>query len=303
MKGIDISSHNGKIDFNKIKDEVDFVIIRATYGRKEVDKNFKQNIDSCKLLNIPVGVYVYSYALNKKQAEEEAKFLIETIKEYKLEYPVFIDMEDADGYKKKNGMPTNAELVSICETECKLFEDSGYYAGIYASKTWFDTKLKSKKLDRFDKWLAWWTVKEKVIDTNIYGIWQYEDNGKVKGIRGNVDMNEAYRDYPCIIKEMNKEEIKPSDPIEFKPGQFVKVEVKFTGSLTQENALVELNNNQFWIGLDEFMPNIKENKYYIYGQIAFLKEFTSGIAFHYFQNGTKREFQLEVEYNKMKGIK
>lgn len=85
-------------------------------------------------------------------------------------------------------------------------------------------------------------------------------------------------------------------------GNFVKIEVKFTGAVNKENALVELNKKQFWIGLDEFIPNVKLNKYYIYGQIAFIKEFTSGIAFHFLENNIKREFQLEIENNKLERI-
>ena len=100
--------------------------------------------------------------------------------------------------------------------------------------------------------------------------------------------------------------MKKEDPVDvdiLKEGNFVKTEVKFTGAVTEENALVELNKNQFWIGLDEFMPNIKENKYFIYGQIAFIKQHTSGIAFHYLKNGIKHEFQIEIENNKLKGLK
>ena len=107
-------------------------------------------------------------------------------------------MEDADGYKRKHGMPSNDVLVSICEKECLMFEEAGYYAAIYASKSWFDTKLNSSRLNRFDKWIAWWN-KGASFDKNIYGLWQYTSSGSVNGISGNVDMNEAYKDYPSII--------------------------------------------------------------------------------------------------------
>lgn len=296
MKGIDISEHNGKINFEKLKEKIDFVIIRATVGKKKKDKNFEYNYKECERLNIPYGVYVYSYALNIADAQEEAKFLLDTIKECKLSFPVVIDMEDADGYKKKYGMPKNNLLVEICETECLMFETSGYYAMIYASKSWFDTKLKSKKLDRFDKWIAWWN-KDAEINKLKYGIWQYTDAEKI--INKKFDGNIAYIDYPSIIK---KEEIieEPKEKFDFLPGEFAKIEVKYTGSNTIKNALVELNNNQFWIGLDEFCVDMPSGKYYIYGQIAYIQENASGIAFHYWDAlNQKREFQLRIDNKRM----
>lgn len=90
-----------------------------------------------------------------------------------------------------------------------MFEEAGYYAAIYASKSWFDTKLNSSRLNRFDKWIAWWN-KGASFDKNIYGLWQYTSTGSVNGISGNVDMNEAYKDYPSIIN--NNSNSSPNTP-------------------------------------------------------------------------------------------
>ena len=149
---------------------------------------------------MPFGVYVYSYALNVNHAINEANLVIKTLAPYKdkVRFPVIIDMEDADGYKSRNGMPSNDTLVSICEKECLMFEEAGYYAAIYASKSWFDTKLNSSRLNRFDKWMAWWNSSAK-FDHDVYGLWQYSSNGSVSGISGRVDMNESFKDYPSII--------------------------------------------------------------------------------------------------------
>ena len=125
-------------------------------------------------------------------------------------------MEDADGYKRKYGMPSNDVLVSICEKECLMFEEAGYYAAIYASKSWFDTKLNSSRLNRFDKWIAWWN-KGALFDKNIYGLWQYTSSGSVNGISGNVDMNEAYKDYPSIIGGGSPTNTQPSAPTNNEP--------------------------------------------------------------------------------------
>ena len=88
----------------------------------------------------------------------------------------------------------------LFRSECLMFEEAGYYAAIYASKSWFDTKLNSSKLNRFDKWMAWWNSSaSSKFDHNTYGIWQYTSSGKVNGISGNVDMNESFKNYPSII--------------------------------------------------------------------------------------------------------
>ena len=200
-KGIDVSAHQGNINWDAVKASgIDFAIIRISYGQNSVDSKAIRNIEECIRVGMPFGVYTYSYALNVNNAINEANLVIKTLAPYKdkVKFPVIIDMEDADGYKRKYGMPSNDVLVSICEKECLMFEEAGYYAAIYASKSWFDTKLNSSRLNRFDKWIAWWN-KGASFDKNIYGIWQYTSSGSVNGISGNVDMNEAYKDYPSII--------------------------------------------------------------------------------------------------------
>lgn len=211
FKGIDVCEFQDKINWEKVKnDGIQFAILRATYGSNSVDAEFKRNADECTRLGIPFGVYVYSYALSVDGAINEANNLLKTIKGYKLSYPVIIDMEDADHYKQRNGMPSNSTLVDICAKECEMFEEAGYYAMIYASKSWFDGKLKSSKLDRYDKWMAWWYDGAK-FDTNKYGLWQYTSSGSVSGISGRVDMNISYKDYPQIINGNDKPEPKPQE--------------------------------------------------------------------------------------------
>lgn len=201
MKGIDVSAHQGNINWDAVKASgIDFAIIRISYGQSAVDSKAIRNIQECIRVGMPFGVYVYSYALNVNHAINEANLVIKTLAPYKdkVRFPVIIDMEDADGYKSRNGMPSNDTLVSICEKECLMFEEAGYYAAIYASKSWFDTKLNSSRLNRFDKWMAWWNSSAK-FDHDVYGLWQYSSNGSVSGISGRVDMNESFKDYPSII--------------------------------------------------------------------------------------------------------
>ena len=102
MYGIDISRHNGDIDLEEYKDG--FVIIRVGYGSFTLDDKFERNVNECKRLGIPFGVYIYSYALNTEDARAEAEAVIETLKPYKndIKVGVWFDMEDADGYKERH---------------------------------------------------------------------------------------------------------------------------------------------------------------------------------------------------------
>lgn len=201
MKGIDVSEHNGIIDWNKVKSQIDFAIIRVTYGMHKIDKTAIRNIEECIRLDIPFGVYFYSYALNELQVKEEVKLLLDTIRRYKdkILYPVIIDMEDDDEYKEKNGMPSNEVLVNLCDTACSMIGSEGYFPMIYASQSWFMGRLRSEKLNKYAKWIAWW-YKKAEFDKSIYPIWQYTSEGKIDGINGNVDLNESYVDFPKQLK-------------------------------------------------------------------------------------------------------
>ncbi len=202
LKGIDVSKHQGKIDWDKVKaDGIQFAMIRLGYGgdiRNQDDEYFERNVREAERVGIPWGAYLYSYALNVEQAKSEAEHALRLLEGKKPTFPIAFDMEDADGYKKKNGMPSNAELVEICYTFLDEVEKAGYYVTLYASKSWLENQLNSPKLDRFDKWVAQWGP--KCTYSGPYGIWQYSSDGKVNGIASRVDMNIAYKDYPSIIK-------------------------------------------------------------------------------------------------------
>ena len=202
-KGPDISDWQGDIDIKALASQVDFFIFRAYAGRSKdskVDRNVKLAIESGK----PYGLYIYSYALNTAQAKEEAQRMIALANSYSVK-PAFlcIDMEDADGYKRKYGMPSNQTLKDICTVEGEAFENAGYYAMVYASSSWFNNQLKG--LTRFDKWVAHWPVsggKQKGMATspdgenaNNCGIWQFTSDGRLNGYNGRLDMNYAYKDF------------------------------------------------------------------------------------------------------------
>ncbi len=200
-KGIDISIYNGEIDMRKVKESgVEFVIIRLGYGKNksQVDKKFHENYKKAKEVNIPVGVYIYSYAINTNDAICEAKLVLDVIKNLEIEYPIFLDMEDADNYKLRHFVK-NSMCIDICEAFCTEIEKAGYYTGIYANLDWLTNKINSNKLDRFDKWVAQWG--NNCNYEKEYGMWQYSSKGKIQGITGNVDLNYALKDYETIIRK------------------------------------------------------------------------------------------------------
>lgn len=202
-KGPDISSWQGDINIDVLSSQVDFFIVRGYAGRtkdKKVDRNVRLAIKNGK----PYGLYIYSYALNTAQAKEEAQRLITLANSYSVK-PSFlcIDMEDADGYKRKNGMPSNQTLKDICTIEGEAFEQAGYYAMVYASSSWFKNQLAG--LNRFDKWVAHWPTRGGKQTGNATspdgenasrcGIWQFTSEGKLNEYDGNLDMNYAYKDF------------------------------------------------------------------------------------------------------------
>ncbi len=197
MKGIDVSSWQGRIDWDKLKNKIDFAIIRCGFGGNipsQDDNQFVRNANECTRLNIPFGVYLYSYATSIDDAVSEAEHTLRLIKDYKLTYPVFLDVED----KSLTGL-SKTTLTNIVTTYCKKMEESGYYVGIYANLYWFNTRLSSSKLDKYDKWLAQWSS-EATYD-KPFGLWQYSNSEKYKGIDGRVDGNKAFIDYPKVIRE------------------------------------------------------------------------------------------------------
>ena len=198
LRGIDISEFNGRIDFSKIKTQVDYVYIRATYGRYGIDKRFKEYAKGCLDNQIPFSFYYYSYATDVKKAEEEVNFFIDTIKEYKenITFPLCIDMEDSDGYKVKNGNPEKEILTEICLTACTKIAENKFVPVIYANADWFKNRLDKEKLKDKLKWLAWWNTEEKNVDKTLYCMWQYSSKGSLAGIESkNVDLNYSFVDF------------------------------------------------------------------------------------------------------------
>ena len=226
-RGIDISAHQGDIDLSKLKGQIDFVIIRVGYGTKgTIDTKFTRNANLCRDLGIPVGFYWYSYALDIEGAKKEAQAMINAIAPYKdiVKFGVWFDMEDADGYKKKNGMPSNKTLREMCAAFCEATENAGYYSGIYASESWFNNQLKGSEVTPYDKWVAQWPTsggKQTALNTSVskrsdVHLWQFTSQGRFSGYSGNLDTNYAYLDEfpnPNSSTEPTTPAPEPSTPV------------------------------------------------------------------------------------------
>lgn len=193
--GIDISHHQGDIDFNKLKGNIDFAMVRTSYGNFHLDKKYKRNIEGLEKIGVPYGLYHFSYATNTEEAKGEANGFLNIIKNYKPLYPVVIDIESSsrtENVKKDT-------LVDIAKTFCSLVQNAGYYVMIYSNLNYFETKLNSSSLNIYDKWVAEW--RNEFTYNGSAGMWQYSSKGKKPGINGNVDLDISFKDYPKIIKD------------------------------------------------------------------------------------------------------
>lgn len=246
-KGIDVSSWQGLIDWNKVKNSgVSFAMIREGYGKsdpKQVDKYFHRNIKRAQEQGINCGVYHYSYAKSVGDAINEAEFCLQNIKDYKLEYPVAFDIED-------NSMNClgRRTLTDICKAFCSRIEQSGYYVCIYTNSNWLENYLyKDELLNNYDLWLAHWYA-----DSPKYqcGIWQHSDKGEINGINGKVDLNVSYKNYPRIMKIKGLNGFKSSE--QQKESYFTytikkddtlwNLAQKYLGSGKRYNEIKKLNN-------------------------------------------------------------
>ena len=190
MKIIDVSYHNGAIDFKKVKKAgIDGVIIRAGYGQSHVDVRFKEYITACNKVGLPVGVYWFSYAYSVGMARKEAEKVVSLIKPYKIDLPVFFDWEyDSCKYAKNHGVtPTKPLVTQMNKVFCDYVKSKGYTAGYYLNKDYAQHYIDESKLKGFICWFARYASAAG----RDYDLWQYTSTGRVNGINGNVDISKA----------------------------------------------------------------------------------------------------------------
>ena len=191
--GIDLSCHNGSIDWSKIK--TDFVLLRAGYGKEitQKDDRFEEYYAGAKANGIPVGAYWYSYAMSIEEAIQEADVFLTTIKGKQFEYPVFYDVEESKQFELGK-----EKLSAIICAFLERVEAAGYFVGLYGSASSLTTHTADDIKRKYAIWLAHWC--DSTNYSGAYGIWQHSCKGKVNGISGDVDLDKCYVDYPERIK-------------------------------------------------------------------------------------------------------
>ena len=233
-RGIDVSSWQGRIDWARVAPHIDFAILRCGFGddvRDQDDVYFERNAALCKEQNIPFGVYLYSYATNIDDARSEVRHTLRLIRDKKLEYPVFLDVES----RRQMALPKE-KLAEIVSYYCEEIEKAGYYVGIYASADTFMSNLDSRELDRFDRWVAEWG-KRLELPYNA-GMWQNTAYEEMPGIIGRVDGDYAILDYPLIIKEAGLNHLDENAP-KYRVGEKVFV----SGDVYTTPAAAEVKEN------------------------------------------------------------
>lgn len=220
---IDVSKHQGTIDWNKVKNAgIEGAIIRCGYGSdipSQDDGQFKRNVEECIRLGIPFGVYLYSYAKSIDEAKSEAAHVLRLIAPYKnkLSYPVYLDLEEQG---TENGCIERACVFG------DIIENEGLWCGIYANEYWFNHYI-GNGLDRFTKWVAKYS--DTFPNVNNVDIWQYSSKGHIDGISGNVDVNKRYRDIPAEIRATSKKAVtvgctvKVLNPVNYDNGKSFKL--------------------------------------------------------------------------------
>lgn len=202
-RGIDVSYHNGDVDFEAIADSgIDFVIIRAGYSGVE-DVRFDEYYKAAKAAGLKVGAYFYTYAKSRDKILEDADLFAEILEGKQFEYPVYLDMEDDSlCYLGKD------VLTQMCIDFIEKMQSKGYYCGLYINENWLVNYLhKDVLFALFDIWYARFNYSSEDPDWShdIYGankgIWQYTDRGTIGDHECAFDLNKSYKDYSTVIKQ------------------------------------------------------------------------------------------------------
>lgn len=203
INGIDVSKHQSDIDWEKVKKSgIDFAIIRVGNrlggtGEIALDPYFKKNIEGAYKAGLDVGVYFFTQAINTKEAKEEAEFVVKQLKPYSkwISFPVYYDIESFHNYRLNKAKLTAKQKTELCKAFCNEIKENGYIPGIYTNYLYYLQQLNMDELKSYDIWLAK-ISNEPSYNGKLfpydYSMWQYNWEGKVAGINGNVDMDVYY---------------------------------------------------------------------------------------------------------------
>lgn len=189
MMGVDVSYHNGKIDWKKVKESgIDYAILRIGYGddiASQDDKKWEENVKGCEENNIPYGVYIYSYAMSKEQANSEVNHVLRKIQGHIINFPIYYDLEE-------NEQRVKDKVKVVAPIFLNAIHNKGYEVGVYASLNWWQNVIAPEIASNLTwfKWVA--RYNDSLTDPKydgVYQMWQCCSDAKVPGISGNVDLN------------------------------------------------------------------------------------------------------------------
>ena len=214
-KLIDISEHNGDINWSVTKKEVDGVILRVGYGQSTLDKCFEKNTTEARKSNVPIpAVYHFSYALTPEDARIEADFVVKQLNSlsYDKNTVVYFDYEDDSiRYSKSKGVtPKVTDVISMGQLFVNAIRKAGFKAGIYANSEYYNKWF--NKFINFSDIHFWYADWRKTPDNKLVSmcdIHQYSSSGDVGGIKTRVDMNNWYDDRKKTVSEESKSTVSP----------------------------------------------------------------------------------------------
>lgn len=200
--GVDVSSHQGEIDWQRVAGAgVEFAMIRVGYrgytaGSIYQDNFFTANITGALDAGLDVGIYFYSQAVNTEEAAEEARQVLEWIKDYEITYPVVFDWERMKTSSSRTKDTTGATITTCAQVFCDIIQDAGYTAMVYCNTSDAGTDFYLSQLQDYPFWLAHYTPDwTPTTFPYHYDMWQYSSNGSVDGIPGRVDLNLCLADW------------------------------------------------------------------------------------------------------------
>ena len=216
--GIDVSSHNGNVDWEEVRKsgKVDYAIIRAGYrgfvtGKIVTDGKFKRNVKEATKNGIDIGLYFFTQAVNEQEAVEEANYVLDLVRKYdvNVRYPIIIDTEYSTSktngvldYEGRADQLDVATRTAVCRAFCDTIRNAGYIPAVYASKYWFYDNLDVSQLNSYDIWVAHYTTAKTTDYKYKYNMWQYTSSGSIPGVyapfengKVNVDMSICYKKY------------------------------------------------------------------------------------------------------------
>ncbi len=236
--GIDVSEHQGEINWEAVKEYgIDFAIIRLGYSEGEnpgtrangvkegTDYTFEENYKAARAAGLKVGSYIYSYATTVEQAKLDAKQALRALEGKTFEYPIYFDIEDDSQYNLSTALRTE-----MCITFMSMLIAKGYKSGVYASESWFNTRLDHAKIAEVGStWIAKWPASDQADeDHSDYHLWQFRSDGNIGGIHGNVDVNVDYGEIENFI--YNGKPITPKFNVYSNEGTLLKEGVDYTAA-------------------------------------------------------------------------